>query len=83
MRSNSNHFFGTCNKPILHFSFKGKKIQIVCFQEHFFYFGCSLILNNVDLTMLSVIYAACMEPLSCILIWSLCQLQAPRNRKIH
>ena len=80
MRSNSNHFFGTCKKPILHFSFKGKKSKLCAFKSIFFYFGCSLILNNVDLTMLSVIYAACMEPLSCILIWSLCQLQAPRNR---
>lgn len=39
-----------------------KTIKVGYFRERF-YRGCSLILNNADLTMFSVIYAAYIRPL--------------------
>lgn len=70
VKLNSNHFFGTCNKLLYALQWK-KKIQIVFVQKRFFYLGCGLSLNNVYSTILSVIYATCMKPLSCNLIRSL------------
>lgn len=70
VKLNSNHFFGTCNKLLYALQWK-KKIQIVFVQKRFFNLGCGLSLNNVYSTILSVIYATCMKPLSCNLIRSL------------
>lgn len=71
VKLNSNHFFGTCNKLLYALQWKKKNPNCVRSKTIFLNLGCGLSLNNVDSTILSVIYATCMKPLSCNLIRSL------------